>query len=242
MEEEELWRGRAARWPKSFWPALSTAPPQDLNQEARAESAVTIRTPRSVGGGIDRGEVDIGTQLVQVIPPGQFWRFSVVVQHPEYIRFNISHTHNALLGIYGRRNLPPTHTQTRGASDGNRECGALNNQSQASDMHGTTKTTVQTHKLELRLWRTGGSHPTYGFRRNIQTQYMLGIEADHLRPSHSLLFRLAPPHNRGRTTDFPFYSILSTLAITGNTKAGVPTPALTFKRRGNSSEFLTGPD
>ncbi|XP_026066564.1 teneurin-1-like isoform X1 [Carassius auratus] len=60
---------------------------------------------------IERGEVAVGTQLVQVIPPGLFWRFHITVHHPEYMKFNISLTRDALLGIYGRRNIPPTHTQ-----------------------------------------------------------------------------------------------------------------------------------
>ncbi len=60
---------------------------------------------------IERGEVAVGTQLVQAIPPGLFWRFHLTVHHPEYVKFNISLTRDALLGIYGRRNIPPTHTQ-----------------------------------------------------------------------------------------------------------------------------------
>uniref|UniRef100_A0A671NEQ1 Teneurin-1-like n=1 Tax=Sinocyclocheilus anshuiensis TaxID=1608454 RepID=A0A671NEQ1_9TELE len=60
---------------------------------------------------IERGELAVGTQLVQVIPPGLFWRFHITVHHPEYVKFNISLTRDALLGIYGRRNIPPTHTQ-----------------------------------------------------------------------------------------------------------------------------------
>uniref|UniRef100_A0A3Q3W7D0 Uncharacterized protein n=1 Tax=Mola mola TaxID=94237 RepID=A0A3Q3W7D0_MOLML len=63
------------------------------------------------GRAIDRGEIDVGTQQNQVIPPGLFWRFHVTVHHPTYIKFNLSLSHNALLGVYGRRNIPPTHTQ-----------------------------------------------------------------------------------------------------------------------------------
>lgn len=68
------------------------------------------------GRAIDRGEVDIGTQQSQAIPPGLFWRFHMTVHHPTYIKFNLSLSHNALLGVYGRRNIPPTHTQVREAS------------------------------------------------------------------------------------------------------------------------------
>lgn len=63
------------------------------------------------GRAIDRGEIDIGTQQSQAIPPGLFWRFHMTVHHPTYIKFNLSLSHNALLGVYGRRNIPPTHTQ-----------------------------------------------------------------------------------------------------------------------------------
>uniref|UniRef100_A0A3B5M6D2 EGF-like domain-containing protein n=1 Tax=Xiphophorus couchianus TaxID=32473 RepID=A0A3B5M6D2_9TELE len=47
----------------------------------------------------------------QAIPPGLFWRFHMTVHHPTYVKFNLSLSHNALLGVYGRRNIPPTHTQ-----------------------------------------------------------------------------------------------------------------------------------
>ncbi|XP_048090004.1 LOW QUALITY PROTEIN: teneurin-1 [Alosa alosa] len=63
------------------------------------------------GRAIDRGEVDIGMQLMQTVPPGLFWRFHIKIHHPEYVRFNVSLASDALLGIYGRRNIPPTHTQ-----------------------------------------------------------------------------------------------------------------------------------
>lgn len=63
------------------------------------------------GRAIDRGEIEIGTQQSQTIPPGLFWRFHMTVHHPTYIKFNLSLSHNALLGVYGRRNIPPTHTQ-----------------------------------------------------------------------------------------------------------------------------------
>ncbi|XP_076149042.1 teneurin-1-like isoform X1 [Alosa pseudoharengus] len=63
------------------------------------------------GRAIDRGEVDIGAQVSQVIPPSLFWRFHLTVHHPTYVKFNLSLSREALLGVYGRRNLPPTHTQ-----------------------------------------------------------------------------------------------------------------------------------
>lgn len=48
---------------------------------------------------------------MQTIPPGLFWRFQITIHHPIYLKFNISLAKDSLLGIYGRRNIPPTHTQ-----------------------------------------------------------------------------------------------------------------------------------
>uniref|UniRef100_A0A8C4HPG2 Teneurin-2 n=1 Tax=Dicentrarchus labrax TaxID=13489 RepID=A0A8C4HPG2_DICLA len=81
----------------------------DHQQEDHSKTRPTKKWVR--GRAIDRGEVDIGTQQSQAIPPGLFWRFHMTVHHPTYIKFNLSLSHNALLGVYGRRNIPPTHTQ-----------------------------------------------------------------------------------------------------------------------------------
>uniref|UniRef100_A0A8C8RBK7 Teneurin-1 n=1 Tax=Pelusios castaneus TaxID=367368 RepID=A0A8C8RBK7_9SAUR len=75
---------------------------------------VTDKTEKKVfqkGRAIDTGEVDIGSQVMQTIPPGLFWRFQITIHHPMYLKFNISLAKDSLLGIYGRRNIPPTHTQ-----------------------------------------------------------------------------------------------------------------------------------
>uniref|UniRef100_A0A669PUI6 Teneurin-1 n=1 Tax=Phasianus colchicus TaxID=9054 RepID=A0A669PUI6_PHACC len=77
-----------------------------------AESTDTTYSP--IGGkgrAIDTGEVEIGAQVMQTIPPGLFWRFQITIHHPVYLKFNISLAKDSLLGIYGRRNIPPTHTQ-----------------------------------------------------------------------------------------------------------------------------------
>lgn len=63
------------------------------------------------GRAIDTGEVEIGAQVMQTIPPGLFWRFQITIHHPMYLKFNVSLAKDSLLGIYGRRNIPPTHTQ-----------------------------------------------------------------------------------------------------------------------------------
>ncbi|KAJ7310231.1 hypothetical protein JRQ81_007128 [Phrynocephalus forsythii] len=75
---------------------------------------VSDKTERKVfqkGQAIDTGEIEIGDQAMQTIPPGLFWRFQIMIHHPMYLKFNVSLAKDSLLGIYGRRNIPPTHTQ-----------------------------------------------------------------------------------------------------------------------------------
>ncbi|XP_053702801.1 teneurin-4 isoform X2 [Synchiropus splendidus] len=60
---------------------------------------------------IDMGEIDVGRKVAQQIPAGIFWRSQVFIDHPMYLKFNVSLSKDALVGIYGRRGLPPTHTQ-----------------------------------------------------------------------------------------------------------------------------------
>ncbi|XP_064184438.1 teneurin-1-like isoform X1 [Anguilla rostrata] len=89
----------------TFTPA-DTSGPDKTSRGDKGDKSVYQR-----GRSIDRGEVDIGTQVMQTVPPGLFWRFHLTVHHPTYVKFNISLARDALLGIYGRRNIPPTHTQ-----------------------------------------------------------------------------------------------------------------------------------
>ncbi|XP_058886957.1 teneurin-4 isoform X1 [Acipenser ruthenus] len=60
---------------------------------------------------VDTGEIDVGRKTSQKIPPGIFWRSQVFIDHPMYLKFNVSLGKDALVGIYGRRGLPPSHTQ-----------------------------------------------------------------------------------------------------------------------------------
>lgn len=60
---------------------------------------------------IDTGEVDVGRRAVQDVPPGTFWRTQLFIDQPQSLKFNISVQRGALVGVYGRKGLPPTHTQ-----------------------------------------------------------------------------------------------------------------------------------
>ncbi|XP_053185147.1 teneurin-3 isoform X4 [Scomber japonicus] len=60
---------------------------------------------------IDIGEVDVGRRAIQDVPPGVFWRSQLYIDQPQFLKFNISVQRDALIGVYGRKGLPPTHTQ-----------------------------------------------------------------------------------------------------------------------------------
>ncbi|KAM6972681.1 teneurin-3 [Aplochiton taeniatus] len=60
---------------------------------------------------IDIGEVDVGRRAIQDIPPGIFWRSQLYIDQPQFLKFNISVQRDALVGVYGRKGLPPSHTQ-----------------------------------------------------------------------------------------------------------------------------------
>ncbi|XP_029437000.1 teneurin-3 isoform X1 [Rhinatrema bivittatum] len=60
---------------------------------------------------IDSGEFDIGRRAIQEVPPGVFWRSQLFIDQPQFLKFNISLQKDALIGVYGRKGLPPSHTQ-----------------------------------------------------------------------------------------------------------------------------------
>ncbi|KAH0507757.1 Teneurin-3 [Microtus ochrogaster] len=62
---------------------------------------------------IDSGELDIGRRAIQEVPPGVFWRSQLFIDQPQFLKFNISLQKDALIGVYGRKGLPPSHTQVR---------------------------------------------------------------------------------------------------------------------------------
>ncbi|XP_051920619.1 teneurin-3 isoform X7 [Hippocampus zosterae] len=60
---------------------------------------------------VDTGPMDIGKSAGQNVPPGVFWRSQLSVDKPRFLKFNISVQKNALIGVYGRKGLVPSHTQ-----------------------------------------------------------------------------------------------------------------------------------
>uniref|UniRef100_A0A673KI78 Teneurin-3 n=1 Tax=Sinocyclocheilus rhinocerous TaxID=307959 RepID=A0A673KI78_9TELE len=89
-----------------------------VKSDVTATNAVTaLSTENSKGvyfqenNTIDTGEVDVGRRAVQDVPPGTFWRSQLFIDQPQSLKFNISVQRGALVGVYGRKGLPPTHTQ-----------------------------------------------------------------------------------------------------------------------------------
>uniref|UniRef100_A0A8B9K8X7 Si:dkey-237h12.3 n=1 Tax=Astyanax mexicanus TaxID=7994 RepID=A0A8B9K8X7_ASTMX len=60
---------------------------------------------------LDSGQVEVGQQVGQAVPPAVFWRTNMEMERPRFLKFNISIQKNALIGVYGRKGLPPSHTQ-----------------------------------------------------------------------------------------------------------------------------------
>ncbi|XP_051939704.1 teneurin-3 isoform X5 [Hippocampus zosterae] len=60
---------------------------------------------------VDTGKVDVGRRAIQDVPPGVFWRSQLYIDQPQFLKFNISVQRDALVGVYGRKGLPPSHTQ-----------------------------------------------------------------------------------------------------------------------------------
>ncbi|XP_056620478.1 teneurin-3 isoform X3 [Triplophysa dalaica] len=87
-----------------------------VKSDATASNAVTaLSTENRVyfqeNNTIDTGEVDVGRRALQDVPPGTFWRSQLYIDQPQSLKFNISVQRGALVGVYGRKGLPPTHTQ-----------------------------------------------------------------------------------------------------------------------------------
>ncbi|XP_060740656.1 teneurin-3 isoform X1 [Tachysurus vachellii] len=76
-----------------------------------ATSLNTLNTHGRADLGQDSGQMQVGQQVRYSLVPGLFWRSSIVLEQSQFLKFNISIQKNALIGIYGRKGLPPSHTQ-----------------------------------------------------------------------------------------------------------------------------------
>ncbi|KAL0629759.1 Teneurin-4 [Plecturocebus cupreus] len=113
----EITEDTASSWPVptdvSLYPSGGTGlETPDRKGKGTAEALKSIIIFQSVDDSfIDSGEIDVGRRASQKIPPGTFWRSQVFIDHPVHLKFNVSLGKAALVGIYGRKGLPPSHTQ-----------------------------------------------------------------------------------------------------------------------------------
>uniref|UniRef100_A0A8C7GZ87 Teneurin-3 n=1 Tax=Oncorhynchus kisutch TaxID=8019 RepID=A0A8C7GZ87_ONCKI len=97
--------GRCAQ--HTFDLSLSFISPSLARESAHSPARVFLQENNT----IDTGEVDVGRRAVQEVPPGIFWRSQLYIDQPQFLKFNISVQRDALVGVYGRKGLPPSHTQ-----------------------------------------------------------------------------------------------------------------------------------
>uniref|UniRef100_A0A4W3JYJ2 Teneurin transmembrane protein 4 n=1 Tax=Callorhinchus milii TaxID=7868 RepID=A0A4W3JYJ2_CALMI len=93
----QIGENRASSWPV----------PTDVTLSPSGGTVTKLQMFRIVFG---RGRVE-NILVTKKIPPGIFWCTQVFIDHPMYLKFNVSLGKDALVGIYGRRGLSPSHTQ-----------------------------------------------------------------------------------------------------------------------------------
>ncbi|XP_041524639.1 teneurin-4 isoform X1 [Microtus oregoni] len=110
----EITEDTASSWPVPTDVSLYPSGGTGLENPDRKGKGATEGKPSSFfpeDSFIDSGEIDVGRRASQKIPPGTFWRSQVFIDHPVHLKFNVSLGKAALVGIYGRKGLPPSHTQ-----------------------------------------------------------------------------------------------------------------------------------
>ncbi|KAI5624951.1 teneurin-3 isoform X2, partial [Silurus asotus] len=76
-----------------------------------SSAAPSLSTHGRTDPGQDTGQVQVGQQVSYSVIPGLFWRLNIILEQPKHLKFNISIQKNALIGVYGRKGLAPSHTQ-----------------------------------------------------------------------------------------------------------------------------------
>ena len=53
----------------------------------------------------------LGRSLSQEIPPREFWRTQFYMPQSQFVKFNFSVPSSAVIAVYGRKNIQPSHAQ-----------------------------------------------------------------------------------------------------------------------------------
>ena len=57
------------------------------------------------------GQITLGQKLTKEIQPYSYWNMQFYQSEPAYVKFDYNIPRGASIGVYGRRNALPTHTQ-----------------------------------------------------------------------------------------------------------------------------------
>lgn len=57
------------------------------------------------------GQISLGQKLTKEIQPYSYWNMQFYQSEPAYVKFDYTIPRGASIGVYGRRNALPTHTQ-----------------------------------------------------------------------------------------------------------------------------------
>lgn len=57
------------------------------------------------------GQITLGQKLTKEIQPYSYWNMQFYQSEPAYVKFDYTIPRGASIGVYGRRNALPTHTQ-----------------------------------------------------------------------------------------------------------------------------------
>lgn len=94
-----------------FLSCFLSRPPLTLLSFSPSLAGRTVVYSQQENVTLDTGQVGVGQRAGQTVPAGVFWRSRLAMEEPNFLKFNISIHKNALIGVYGRKGLPPTHTQ-----------------------------------------------------------------------------------------------------------------------------------
>ncbi|XP_055907187.1 teneurin-m isoform X3 [Eupeodes corollae] len=90
-------------------PDLSACP--DIGPVLILEGARTFPARSFPPDGTTFGQITLGQKLTKEIQPYSYWNMQFYQSEPAYVKFDYSIPRGASIGVYGRRNALPTHTQ-----------------------------------------------------------------------------------------------------------------------------------
>lgn len=60
---------------------------------------------------IPEKKYQLGTEVAENVGPGLFWKLQMQLQESKFVKCNLSIAEEGTVGVFGRRNIPPTVVQ-----------------------------------------------------------------------------------------------------------------------------------